>query len=32
MRQPVVAGNWKMNPRTVEEAIALAEAAEVVAA
>jgi triosephosphate isomerase (TIM) len=32
MRQPVVAGNWKMNPPTVQEAIALAEAAEVVAA
>ena len=32
MRQPVVAGNWKMNPPTVEEAIALAEAVEVVAA
>ena len=26
MRQPVVAGNWKMNPPTLDEAIALAEA------
>ena len=32
MRQPVVAGNWKMNPPTLDEAIALAEAVEVVAA
>jgi triosephosphate isomerase len=32
MRRPVVAGNWKMNPATAEEAIALAEAVEVVAA
>ena len=28
MRRPVVAGNWKMNPPMVEEAIALAEAVE----
>ena len=32
MRRPVVAGNWKMNPPTVDEAIALAEAVEVAAA
>ena len=32
MRQPVVAGNWKMNPPTLDEAIALAEAVEVIAA
>ena len=28
MRRPVVAGNWKMNPPTLEEALALAEAVE----
>jgi triosephosphate isomerase len=32
MRQPVVAGNWKMNPPTVDEAIALARAVERAAA
>ena len=32
MRQPVVAGNWKMNPPTLDEAIALAEAVEIIAA
>jgi triosephosphate isomerase (TIM) len=32
MRRPVVAGNWKMNPPTADEAIALAESAEVAAA
>jgi triosephosphate isomerase (TIM) len=32
MRRPIVAGNWKMNPSSVEEAIALAEAVELVAA
>ncbi|HEX5041042.1 MAG TPA: triose-phosphate isomerase [Candidatus Limnocylindria bacterium] len=32
MRRPVVAGNWKMNPATVDEAIALARAAERAAA
>jgi triosephosphate isomerase len=31
MRRPVVAGNWKMNPPTLDEAIALAQAAEIVA-
>jgi triosephosphate isomerase len=31
MRRPVVAGNWKMNPPTVDEAVALAEAVELVA-
>ena len=31
MRRPVVAGNWKMNPPTLDEAIALAQAAELVA-
>jgi triosephosphate isomerase (TIM) len=31
-RTPVVAGNWKMNPPTVEEALALAEAVEIAAA
>ena len=29
-RAPVVAGNWKMNPSTSSEAIALAEALEAV--
>ena len=28
MRRPVVAGNWKMNPPTLEEALALAEFVE----
>lgn len=28
MRRPVVAGNWKMNPATLKEAVALAEAVE----
>ena len=28
MRRPVVAGNWKMNPATADEAIELARAAE----
>ena len=28
MRRPVVAGNWKMNPPTLEEALGLAEAVE----
>ena len=28
MRRPVVAGNWKMNPATAEEAISLASAAD----
>ena len=32
MRRPVVAGNWKMNPPTLEEAIGLAQAVEVEAA
>ena len=32
MRRPVVAGNWKMNPPTADEAIALAESVEVAAA
>jgi triosephosphate isomerase (TIM) len=32
MRRPVVAGNWKMNPATVDEAIALARAVADVAA
>jgi triosephosphate isomerase (TIM) len=31
MRRPVVAGNWKMNPPSVEEAIELAEAVEATA-
>jgi triosephosphate isomerase (TIM) len=31
MRRPVIAGNWKMNPPTLDEAIALAEAVETVA-
>jgi triosephosphate isomerase (TIM) len=31
-RTPVVAGNWKMNPPTLEEALALAEAVEIEAA
>ncbi len=31
MRRPVVAGNWKMNPPTLDEALALAEAIELVA-
>ena len=31
-RTPVVAGNWKMNPPTLEEALALAEAVELAAA
>ena len=31
MRRPVVAGNWKMNPSTLEEALGLAEAVEVAA-
>ena len=31
MRRPVVAGNWKMNPPTLDEAIALAVSAELVA-
>jgi triosephosphate isomerase len=32
MRRPVVAGNWKMNPPTAEEAVALAQAVESAAA
>ena len=28
MRRPVVAGNWKMNPATAEEAVSLASAAD----
>jgi triosephosphate isomerase len=28
MRRPVVAGNWKMNPATLDEAVALAETVE----
>lgn len=32
MRQPVVAGNWKMNPPTLDEATALAEAVGAAAA
>jgi triosephosphate isomerase len=32
MRRPVVAGNWKMNPPTADEAVALAEAVERAAA
>jgi triosephosphate isomerase (TIM) len=32
MRRPVVAGNWKMNPPSLDEAIALAEAVEIGAA
>jgi triosephosphate isomerase len=32
MRTPVVAGNWKMNPPTLEEAVSLAEAVEILAA
>jgi triosephosphate isomerase len=31
-RTPVVAGNWKMNPPTLDEALALAEAVEIEAA
>ena len=31
MRRPVVAGNWKMNPPTLQEAITLAEAVEIAA-
>jgi triosephosphate isomerase (TIM) len=31
MRRPVIAGNWKMNPPTLAEAVALAEAVEVTA-
>ena len=31
MRTPVVAANWKMNPPTVEEAVALAQGIELVA-
>src|SRR5919106_1421511 len=31
-RTPVVTGNWKMNPPTLEEALALAEAVEILAA
>jgi triosephosphate isomerase (TIM) len=31
-RVPVVAGNWKMNPPTLDEALALAEAVEIAAA
>jgi triosephosphate isomerase (TIM) len=31
MRRPVIAGNWKMNPPTLDEAVALAEAVEVTA-
>ena len=31
MRRPVVAGNWKMNPPTLDEAVALAQAVEIVA-
>ena len=26
MRRPVIAGNWKMNPSTLDEAVALARA------
>ena len=32
MRRPVIAGNWKMNPPTADEAIALAELVELAAA
>jgi triosephosphate isomerase (TIM) len=32
MRRPVVAGNWKMNPPSLDEAIALAEVVEIAAA
>ena len=32
MRRPVVAGNWKMNPPTVDEAVALARHVEIAAA
>jgi triosephosphate isomerase (TIM) len=32
MRRPVIAGNWKMNPTSLDEAIALAEAVEIEAA
>ena len=32
MRRPVVAGNWKMNPPSLDEAIALAEVVEIEAA
>jgi triosephosphate isomerase (TIM) len=32
MRRPVVAGNWKMNPPTLEEAVGLAEVVEIEAA
>jgi triosephosphate isomerase len=31
MRRPVIAGNWKMNPATVDEAVALAGAVEAAA-
>ena len=31
MRRPVVAGNWKMNPATLDEALGLAEAVEAAA-
>ncbi len=32
MRRPVIAGNWKMNPASLDEAIALAEVVEIEAA
>jgi triosephosphate isomerase (TIM) len=32
MRSPVIAGNWKMNPSTLDEAVALADAVGVAAA
>ncbi|MGQ0607882.1 MAG: triose-phosphate isomerase [Chloroflexota bacterium] len=31
MREPVVAGNWKMNPATLDEALSLAEAVQAAA-
>ncbi|MGH2385289.1 MAG: triose-phosphate isomerase [Candidatus Limnocylindria bacterium] len=31
MREPVIAGNWKMNPATLDEAISLAEAVQAAA-
>lgn len=31
MRAPIIAGNWKMNPATVEEALALADAVQAAA-
>ena len=31
MRRPVIAGNWKMNPQTLDEAVGLAEAVELTA-